>query len=132
MQDTHAQGTAAKAREVDVERRTMAFRPSVDIVSGGNEVVILADLPGAEAANIEVSFESGVLEVYAKVDDRRGSRTLLREEFSVGDYRRAFRLDDEFDGSKASADFHDGVLTLRIPKLSAVRPQRVQIRAGQG
>jgi len=113
-------------------RSATSFRPNIDIVSAENEVVILADVPGVEAEAIEVKFDRGVLELYAKVSPRNPRRTALSEEYAVGDFRRAFQLAEEFDGAKTSAEFHDGVLCLRIPKAALARTQRVQIRAGKG
>jgi HSP20 family molecular chaperone IbpA len=112
--------------------RTASLAPSVDIVSGQDEVLIFADLPGVEAASIEVQFERGVLELCAKAPARTENRRALREEFALGDWRRSFRLSDEFDGSKTSAEYHNGVLCLRIPKAESARAQRVTVRAGNG
>jgi HSP20 family protein len=116
----------------DTVRSATSFRPNIDIVSAENEVVILADMPGVEPEGIEVKFDRGVLELYAKVIPRNQRRNPLSEEYAVGDFRRAFQLAEEFDGAKTSAEFHDGVLCLRIPKAAVARSQRVQIRAGKG
>lgn len=112
-------------------RSASSFRPNIDIVSAENEVMILADLPGVEPEGIEVKFDRGVLELHAKLAPREQRRVPLSEEYAVGDFRRAFQLAEEFDGAKTNAEFHDGVLCLRIPK-AAARSQRVQIRAGKG
>ncbi|MFM7041748.1 MAG: Hsp20/alpha crystallin family protein [Planctomycetaceae bacterium] len=55
---------------------------------------------------------------------------LVRQECGVGDYRRSFRLGDYFDASQITADLARGVLTVRIPRLAAVRPRKVEVRTG--
>ena len=55
---------------------------------------------------------------------------LVRQEGGVGDYRRSFRLGDGFDASQITADLARGVLTVRIPRLAAVRPRKVEVRTG--
>jgi HSP20 family molecular chaperone IbpA len=54
----------------------------------------------------------------------------VRQEYGVGDYRRSFRLGDGFDASQITADLARGVLTVRIPRLAAVRPRKVEVRTG--
>ena len=54
----------------------------------------------------------------------------LRREYGIGDYERSFRLGDEFDASQITADYRRGVLTIRVPRLAAVRPRKVEVRSG--
>ena len=46
----------------------------------------------------------------------------------MGDYRRAFRLGEGFDASQISAACRAGVLTIRVPRLAAVRPRKIEVR----
>lgn len=107
------------------------FRPNVDIVSTNDELLIYADLPGAEFDGIDVQFDRGVLELSARIPRRDGARTPLREEYAVGGFRRAFRLAEEFDGSRTTAEYRNGVLCLRVPKAAEARATKVEIRAGK-
>jgi HSP20 family protein len=111
----------------DAAYNAVTYQPSVDVVQTSEELLIFADLPGALHDDIEVSFERGVLELRAKVARREPSRAVLLEEVRVGDFQRAFRLPEEFDGSQTRAEVHDGVLTLRIPKAQRARAQRIKI-----
>ena len=52
------------------------------------------------------------------------------QEYGIGDYRRSFRLGDDFDASQITADYRNGVLTIRVPRLAAVRPRKIEVRAG--
>lgn len=113
---------AAAAREPET------FRPAVDVCDCGAEVRIVADVPGARADGIDVSFDDGVLTVHAAVPPRQlPGRAALRE-YGVGDFRRAFRLGEGFDASLITAECRAGVLTVRVPRLAAVRPRKIEVR----
>ena len=54
----------------------------------------------------------------------------VRQEYGIGNYRRSFRLGEGFDTAQITADYARGVLTVRVPRLAAVRPRKVEVRAG--
>ena len=109
---------------------TLTYQPNVDICDCGAEVLIVADIPGARTDGIDVSFEDGVLSLHAKVPPRDPPGRGVRQEYGIGDYRRSFRLGDDFDASQITADYRHGVLTIHVPRLAAVRPRKVEVRAG--
>ncbi|MFM8292030.1 MAG: Hsp20/alpha crystallin family protein [Planctomycetia bacterium] len=107
---------------------SLTFQPNVDICDQGAEVLLVCDVPGARPDGIDVSFEDGVLSVHAAVAPRELPGRGLRREYRVGDYQRAFRLGEGFDASLITADYRRGVLTIRVPRLAAVRPRKVEVR----
>jgi len=108
----------------------VAYAPNVDVCDCGTEVRIVAEMPGSSADVIDVAFDDGVLSIAAAVPARVLPGTLVQQEYGVGDYRRSFRLGDGFDASQINADLARGVLTVRIPRLAAVRPRKVEVRTG--
>jgi HSP20 family protein len=107
---------------------TLIYQPNVDIRDTGTEVVLDADIPGAKADGIEVSFEDGVLSVQATVPARELPGRSVLQEYGIGNYRRSFRLGKGFDASQITADYRRGVLTVRVPRVAAVRPRKVEVR----
>lgn len=107
----------------------LTFQPTVDICDLGAEVLLVCDVPGAQPDGIDVTFEDGVLAVQAAVPPRELPGAMLRREYGVGDYRRSFRLGEGFDASLITADYRRGVLTIRVPRLAAVRPRKVAVRS---
>ncbi|NDC62686.1 MAG: Hsp20/alpha crystallin family protein [Planctomycetia bacterium] len=129
--DTQAAAGEAASREPAPAPRTdmpLAFQPNVDICDRGAEVTIVADVPGARADAIDISFEDGILSVQAPVAARRLPGRGVRQEYGIGDYRRTFRLGNGFDASQISADYRRGVLTIHVPRLAAVLPRKIQVR----
>jgi HSP20 family protein len=111
-------------------RSVQCYRPQVDILEQKNELLLRADVPGARADQIDVHFEDGTLTLRATVPPRQPNeqRFLLRE-YGVGDFCRTFRVSESIDAGKISAEYQDGVLTLRLPKVEAVKPRKIAVKS---
>jgi len=106
------------------------FRPNVDIYELPDKLIVAADMAGAKSDQIDIQFEDGSLTIHARVQDRQESQgPFLRKEYGVGDYYRTFRVSEHIDASRISAEYADGVLTLHLPKVEAVKPRKIQVRA---
>ena len=106
------------------------YRPNVDVCEKDNEVVIQADLPGATPDSIDVDFDDGTLTIAAKVAARHGGDTrFLAREYGTGDYRRTFRVSEVVDAEQIVADYAEGVLTLRLPKIQAAQPRKIAVHS---
>lgn len=106
------------------------FLPSCDVIEKESELLLLADIPGARAEDIEVSFERGLLTIHATGNPtREDGRKYLHREYGIGDYHRSFQIGDEIDAGRIEADFKCGVLTLRLPKSDDVLPRKIAVKA---
>ncbi|HEY1600694.1 MAG TPA: Hsp20/alpha crystallin family protein [Pirellulales bacterium] len=119
-----------EAHESDVEttRNGQVYRPHVDILEMPDELVVVTDLPGAHGSEVDIQFDDGELSVRAPVQERQanGVRYLLRE-FGVGEFYRTFRVSEQIDASRIAAEFANGVLTLHLPKVAAVKPRKITV-----
>lgn len=130
IQTGAGQAAGAVAGESGERPAALTFQPNVDIHDMGGDVIFTADIPGARADGIDVTFEDGVLTMHAAVPTREQPGRAIRQEYGIGNYRRSFRLGEGFDASLITADYARGVLTVRVPRLAAVRPRKVEVRAG--
>jgi HSP20 family protein len=106
------------------------YRPNVDILEQADELVVLADVPGATADDVAVDFEDGSLTIHAKVPPRQDEAVeFLAQEYGVGDYYRTFRVSEAIDAAKITADYADGVLTLHLPKAESTKPRKVDVKS---
>ncbi len=105
------------------------FFPNVDIVENAEELLVLADMPGIRAEDVDINFENGTLTLHGKVEDRQPESTnyLLRE-YEVGDFHRSFQVSEAIDAEKIYAEYRDGVLTLHLPKTEAVKPRKIAVK----
>lgn len=122
--------TAADAAPVERTWSGRAFRPDVDILENTEELVVTADLPGVRREDVDIQFENGTLTLHARVAPRASDdRQNLLSEYEVGDYFRSFTVGEMIDTSGITASMANGVLTLRLPKVEAARPRKIEVRA---
>ncbi len=130
--------TAEEAAAAERTRCGCCFRPNVNILERGDELLVLADVPGATSDSIDINFEDGTLEIRAEVPPRHhktatGGRVegeeFLLHEYGVGDYYRTFQVSEAIDAGKISADYANGVLTLHLPKAEALKPRKIAVNA---
>ncbi len=105
------------------------YRPNVDILEKEDELLVVADVPGASGDQIEIHFEEGELTIHASVPARQEEKTeYLLQEYGIGDYYRTFRISEAIDSTKISAEYTDGVLTLHLPKAEEVKPRKIAVQ----
>ena len=104
---------------------------AMDAYRRDDNVWVHLDMPGVAADTIDVSVERNVLSVTAERTFHRqeGDRVYLAER-QHGSFRRQVTLGDGLDTEGIEADYHDGVLTLRIPVAQKAQPRKIEIRSG--
>ena len=100
----------------------------MDILRRGEELVVRVDLPGVAADDVEVTVENHVLSVSAerRALHQDGDQILLQERFD-GAISRKLRVPDWVDADAVTADYTDGVLTVRLPVADKANARRVQV-----
>lgn len=93
--------------------------PSMDVADYGEKLVVVADLPGFEKADIDLSVTENALTVTAEreTDEEAESDVYVRRERSTRSVRRTVSLPAGVDADGASASYVNGVLTVTLPKL---------------
>ena len=121
--DNESTVTKTTAEQPAVAERTRSgccYRPNVDIMEHGDELLVVADVPGASSDSIDVSSRTACwrFKPLCRRGECDGHTSLLRE-YDVGDYYRSFQVSEAIDAGKISAQYADGVLTLHLPKAEA-------------
>jgi HSP20 family protein len=106
--------------------------PLVDVSEDDKEYLIKAELPEVKKDDVKVTVENGVLTVTGerRFEKEEKDRKYHRIERSYGSFTRSFSVPDDADDSKVSAEFKDGVLTMRLAKTEKARPKSVQVKVG--
>jgi HSP20 family protein len=107
--------TQAPVKQAQPER---VLRPQVDIYENADELLLLADLPGASSESVDIRLEDGVLTLQA--DRSSADGRALR-------YRRAFHVPETVDPEKISAELKLGVLHLHLRKLEKAKPRTIAV-----
>lgn len=114
----------------EATRGGIYYTPQVDIYETPDEVVLLCDMPGVKPSDLDVRFEKGELSLHGKVQPRQVPAEYLEEEYGIGDFYRSFSIAPEIDADKIAAEYHDGVLTVHLPKQEKVKPKRIAVTTG--
>lgn len=124
--------TRKATQPVERMRPRRTYVAPVDIIEKPDALVLLIDVPGARADSIDIDFELGTLNIHADVEprqDERATRYLVRE-YGVGDFDRSFQVGDGIDAEQIRANYDAGVLTVHLPKTTAVKPRKIAVSTG--
>jgi len=102
--------------------------PPVNVFSEGDDYVIVAELPGVKKEDLDVQVKGDTVRIQGKkVAELAGDASVHRRERSEGEFDRTLSFPAQLDSAKASADYRDGVLTLRLPRAESEKPRSVAI-----
>jgi HSP20 family protein len=110
-----------------------AWVPAVDVWETEKEVVYAFDVPGIPEDKISIELEdnaltiSGERERTQEVSDER----FYRFERRFGLFSRTIGLPQNVTEDQVKADYHDGVLEVRVAKPETPKPRRIQIGRGE-
>ncbi len=105
------------------------FVPLVDIYETDDELVLVAEMPGVEEKSIDVTLDNDVLTIRGKVAyDVPEDYELVYSEYEIGDYERSFTVNESIDVDKIEANYHNGVLTVRLPKAEPVKAKKIEVK----
>lgn len=111
-----------------VSRRPVVM-PAVDIFENKDEVLVVADVPGADPSGLNVHFDKDQLFIEAATGPEDEKTKPLFREFGAVDYRRVFELSPGIDVAAIKAELKNGVLAIHLPKSAAIKPRKIQISA---
>ena len=109
---------------------TASWAPSVDITENDDAFNILADIPGVDPKDIEISMDNGVLSIKGErksetVEEKENYRRVERHS---GQFYRRFTLPDSADAEKIEAKSEHGVITITIPKQEVAVSRRIEVK----
>jgi len=125
--DTTLSGPARNEEEL----LTGAWAPPVDILETKEKTVLKAELPGFDEDQIHLHFEDGILSLEGerKFEKENAEENYHRVERSYGRFVRSFTIPSNVDNEKITAAFHNGILTVELPKREETKPKAIKIQA---
>ncbi len=114
----------------DDSAATASWAPSVDISENDKEFILLADIPGVDPDDIEISMEKGVLTIKGErnTENVEEGENYRRVERQSGQFYRRFTLPDSADADKIEAKSEHGVLKITIPKQEVAISRRIEVK----
>ncbi len=104
--------------------------PHVEISETDKEFKVVAELPGMEQKDIDISLHDGVLTL--KGEKKSESTNASYSERWHGQFQRAFQLGPDVDAENVTAGFKDGILTITLAKRPEVQSQVKRIPISNG
>jgi HSP20 family protein len=104
--------------------------PPVDIYQNGDhELVLKAELPAMSREDIDITVENYVLTIKG---EKKIAGDVKEEQFHhverrYGAFSRSFSLPRTVDASKVSAEYRDGVLTIKLPLREEAKPRQIKV-----
>jgi HSP20 family molecular chaperone IbpA len=108
-----------------------AWSPAVSVEEVGDNLVLTAELPGMNEADISIELEDGVLTISGEknevaTEENEERRHIVRER-RFGAFSRSFTLPRTVDGANISAAFENGVLSVTLPKAPEAKSRKIEI-----
>jgi HSP20 family protein len=110
-------------------RRTF---PVINVGSTPDNIEVLALAPGIDPNALQITVDKGVLVIAGErktalpVD--QDNTSLYAQERFDGGFRRMVSLPDDVDASKVEASYRDGMLRVRLGRLEASQPRRIEVK----
>lgn len=105
------------------------WRWGVDVRDEEEAVVVQAEAPGFEVGDLDVQVSDNrlILRASKKVEtrDEKGKTREYREQKCY----QSMTLPTEIDKDKVEAKYHNGVLTVTLPKTAAGKPKRITVES---
>jgi HSP20 family protein len=114
------------------ESNLTAWAPAVDIYETENELVIKADLPEVNPQDLDIRVANNILTIRGerKFEKKVDEQNYLRIERAYGSFTRSFSLANSVKSDEIKAEYHNGALTLHIPKAEETKPKQIKVNVG--
>jgi HSP20 family protein len=106
--------------------------PAINVSDKTDAVVVRAELPGIEPAELDVSVHGNTLSIAGerRPQSEREEVNYHRREREWGTFRRSFTLPSRVDAAAVKARYVDGILTVELPKAAEARPKQIAVQTG--
>lgn len=107
-----------------------SWQPSADVVETEASIVVKAEIPGLESADLDVSISEDTLTIKGekKREEERTDERFHSVERYYGSFQRSFRLPASIQTDKAEATFEKGVLVVTLPKTEEAKKKEIKVQ----
>ena len=106
-----------------------AWVPAADMYETKDELVIKIDMPGMSEKDVQLSIDGDLLTLKGQRLEAQDVKPeqYFRGERWAGRVERVFQLSVPVEADKVRASYREGVLTVTLPKVEAVKPKEIKI-----
>ncbi len=96
-----------------------AWSPPTDVFEKASEYVVMVEVAGMREQEFEVAYDNGMLMISGQRPDLPERRAYHQMEIHFGEFSVAIALPGAVDVDHSSAEYTDGFLVVRMPKLKS-------------
>jgi len=91
---------------------------------------VRAELPGIKKEDVKITLRDDILTIRGekKQESEKKEQNYHRVERSDGSFQRSYALPASVQGDKIDATYHDGVLTVVLPKSEEAKPRDIEVK----
>ena len=110
-----------------------AWMPALELVDGGDNFVLKAQLPGIDPKDIDVQVTREAVSISGerRYENRDHQSGYVRSEFRYGKFHRVLPLPAHIKNDSVQAEYKDGILMLTLPKVTEARNKVVKINLAE-
>jgi HSP20 family protein len=105
--------------------------PAMNVWSNDEGLFITAEVPGVSNEDIDISVVGDTLTLTGnrKPDEIDENTRYHRQERGYGNFSRSVQLPFPVDVSKVDATFHNGVLSITLPRAEEDKPRKIAVKS---
>jgi HSP20 family protein len=110
---------------------TSEFKAACDLSETADGFQVRMDVPGIKPDDITVQVTGDAVQISGerKEEKEEKGKTYHRLERRSGKFSETLRLPSSVNEEKVQAEFHDGVLTVTLPKTEASKTRTVKVKS---
>jgi len=112
-------------RQTPETAETSSWTPQVDIKEDESGFTVIADVPGVDPADVDITLDNNVLTIRGERESETNG--LRRRERFRGSFVRQFTLPESVDESGVKASATNGVLQVTIPRSEKAKPLSITV-----
>jgi HSP20 family protein len=106
------------------------WEPALDLSENDKEFVARLEVPGFHKENLDVKFEREMLTItgHREIRNEVKDEEFLWKEREEGHFSRTLRIPAPVDEAKLEANYENGILMVKLPKLAPAPKARIAIK----
>jgi HSP20 family protein len=118
-------------KDLDFFQEESEGQLTIDVYQADDEIVIESTVAGVDPddIDIDISSESVTIRGERARSEKIDEENYLYQECYWGKFSRSIILPQEIDPDKAKADFKNGVLQIKLPKITKGKTRKLKIKS---
>lgn len=103
---------------------------AIDVFQTPTEIVIKSTIAGVSPENIDINIDNDMVTIKGerKNVSEAKENDYYYQECYWGSFARSIILPEEVDADTSTAELKNGILTIRLPKMSAIKVKKIEVK----